>query len=105
MKKAGCLAYGRSLSMQPHDRGSDMARKKLKEHRINREWCKGCGICVAFCPKTVLELDREDKALAVRIEDCIACRLCELRCPDLAIEVETENSEAQNSESGSQKTG
>jgi NAD-dependent dihydropyrimidine dehydrogenase PreA subunit len=30
---------------------------------------------------------RQDKAVAVRLEDCIACRLCELRCPDLAIEV------------------
>jgi 2-oxoglutarate ferredoxin oxidoreductase subunit delta len=69
-------------------RGAVMSKAKLKEHRINRDWCKGCGICVAFCPKTVLELDAQDKAVAVRLEDCIACRLCELRCPDLAIEVE-----------------
>ena len=34
-----------------------MAKKKLKEHHINRDWCKGCGICVHFCPKKVLELD------------------------------------------------
>jgi 2-oxoglutarate ferredoxin oxidoreductase subunit delta len=74
-----------------------MSKAKLKEHRINRDWCKGCGICVAFCPKTVLELDAQDKAVAVRLEDCIACRLCELRCPDLAIEVEVEK---QTSEDG-----
>ena len=67
-----------------------MAKQKLKAHHINREWCKGCGICVAFCPKKVLELDEEEKATAVRKDDCIACRLCELRCPDLAIEIETE---------------
>jgi 2-oxoglutarate ferredoxin oxidoreductase subunit delta len=64
-----------------------MAKATLKTHRINRDWCKGCGICVAFCPKTVLELDEQDKAVAVRLSDCIACRLCELRCPDLAIAV------------------
>ncbi len=64
-----------------------MAKKKLKEHLVNREWCKGCGICVAFCPKDVLELDDKDKVVAAREEQCIACRLCELRCPDLAIEV------------------
>jgi len=29
---------------------------------INRDWCKGCGICVAFCPKEVLVLDEQDKA-------------------------------------------
>jgi 2-oxoglutarate ferredoxin oxidoreductase subunit delta len=79
-----------------------MAKPKLKEHRINREWCKGCAICVAFCPKSVLELDEKDKAVAKRLEDCIACRLCELRCPDLAIAVELE---AQNPESRIQNPG
>ena len=71
-----------------------MSKAKLKEHRINRDWCKGCGICVAFCPTQVLALDRQDKAVAARLEDCIACRLCELRCPDLAIEVEAEKQES-----------
>ena len=64
-----------------------MNKRKLKEHIINTEWCKGCGICVEFCPKKVLELNRNDKAEAVRLEDCICCKMCELRCPDLAIEV------------------
>ena len=64
-----------------------MAKKKLKEIVINRDWCKGCGICVSFCPTKVLELDRADKSIVVRPEDCICCRMCELRCPDLAIEV------------------
>lgn len=64
-----------------------MAKKKLKEHLINRDWCKGCGICVALCPKKVLELDREEKVIAARPADCICCRMCEIRCPDLAIEI------------------
>ena len=67
-----------------------MAKPKLKAHHINREWCKGCGICVHFCPTNVLELDEEDKSVAVRLDDCICCMQCELRCPDLAIEVEIE---------------
>jgi 2-oxoglutarate ferredoxin oxidoreductase subunit delta len=70
-----------------------MAKKKLKEHLINRDWCKGCGICVIFCPRQVLELDSRDKAVAIRPENCICCKLCELRCPDLAIEVLTEEGE------------
>ena len=66
-----------------------MVRKKLRELVIKREWCKGCGICVALCPKQVLELDAHGKSTAVRLEDCICCRMCELHCPDLAITVLT----------------
>ena len=64
-------------------------KPKLKQHHINRDWCKGCGICVELCPKKVLELDDQGKAVAARVQDCIACRLCEMRCPDLAIEIIT----------------
>lgn len=67
-----------------------MAKKKLLEIMINRDWCKGCGICVQFCPAKVLELDGREKAVAVRPEACICCKMCELRCPDLAIEVLTQ---------------
>lgn len=70
-----------------------MAKKRLQELSINQDWCKGCGVCVHFCPKKVLELNPKDKAVAVRSEDCICCMMCELRCPDLAIEVIVENGE------------
>ena len=68
-----------------------MGKPELTKHIINRDWCKGCGICVHFCPKNVLELDSDGKVYAARPDDCICCRLCELRCPDLAIEVKKVN--------------
>lgn len=51
---------------------------------IKREWCKGCGICVAFCPKKVLGLENEKIAI-LDGDSCIKCGQCELRCPDYAI--------------------
>ena len=55
---------------------------------IDTAWCKGCGICVAFCPKKALGLKKE-KVVLVN-EDCILCGQCELRCPDYAIYLEEE---------------
>jgi 2-oxoglutarate ferredoxin oxidoreductase subunit delta len=55
--------------------------------RINTQWCKGCEICVAFCPKHVLEMEG-GKAKVAHPDDCIKCMFCELRCPDFAITVE-----------------
>jgi len=64
-----------------------MRPPKLKEIIINRDWCKGCGVCIHFCPKEVLEKDPFDKVVVAHPENCICCRLCELRCPELASEV------------------
>lgn len=50
----------------------------------NKDWCKGCGICVGFCPKNVLTI-KNDKCVVAYPEECIFCGQCELRCPDNAI--------------------
>lgn len=55
---------------------------------INRKWCKGCGICVDFCPKVVYERDEVGKPRIINIDKCTGCRLCEYRCPDFAIRIE-----------------
>ncbi|CUH94001.1 hypothetical protein P22_0063 [Propionispora sp. 2/2-37] len=54
---------------------------------VNRQFCKGCSICIVFCPKQVLELDEVGKVYVKAAEKCISCGLCELRCPDFAIYV------------------
>ena len=61
--------------------------KKLPTIEINKQWCKGCAICVEFCPHDVLSLNGA-YAEVVDLEKCTACGLCEIRCPDFAITVE-----------------
>jgi 2-oxoglutarate ferredoxin oxidoreductase subunit delta len=73
-------------------------KKKTEAIVIRKDLCKGCGICVAFCPTHVLELGDDEKAEVKRLEDCTGCGLCEMRCPDLAIEVQKASSYAEATE-------
>jgi 2-oxoglutarate ferredoxin oxidoreductase subunit delta len=66
---------------------SRASEKKKAIIKVNLKWCKGCEICVAYCPKAVLEMEG-GKVKVARPDDCIKCNLCELRCPDFAITVE-----------------
>jgi 2-oxoglutarate ferredoxin oxidoreductase subunit delta len=61
--------------------------KKKYTINVNEGWCKGCNICVHFCPKKVLSLTRQGKVKVDNQDACIGCKLCELRCPDLAITI------------------
>jgi len=72
--------------------GAGDARKPEKSKKryqpfIIRAWCKNCGICAAFCPKSVLRCD-DTGAHVEKPEECIGCRFCEMHCPDLAISVQ-----------------
>ena len=60
---------------------------------IDQELCKGCQICMAFCPKDVIS--SSDKLnisgyLPVVFDvngECTGCAICALVCPEVAIEV------------------
>lgn len=65
---------------------SEQAAKKLPRIVINEKFCKGCSICVDFCPTDVLVM--KGSCVAVKnLEACTRCQLCDLRCPDFAIQV------------------
>jgi 2-oxoglutarate ferredoxin oxidoreductase subunit delta len=72
----------------------------LSEQRVARgrvflipERCKGCKMCVQFCPKRVLEESPETNAKGYHIprladgqaDSCVHCGFCALVCPEFAI--------------------
>ena len=62
-------------------------------HVIEKDRCKGCGLCVEVCPKKVLEISSEVNtkgyfpAYQAHPEDCNHCAMCCVMCPDVAIEI------------------
>ena len=69
----------------------------MKEHKgyieIDQELCKGCHLCMAFCPKGMISSSDKLNAsgyLSVMFNDngeCTGCAICGLVCPEVAIEV------------------
>lgn len=60
---------------------------------IEESYCKGCGICVDFCPKKIFGESKKLSKSGASIPGiqnegaCIECGICEMLCPDLAISV------------------
>jgi 2-oxoglutarate ferredoxin oxidoreductase subunit delta len=71
----------------------DADRIKIPEGEVHilKERCKGCGFCVEYCPKDVLELSSEfnlkgyHPPMVKTGAICLHCQLCEMLCPDYAI--------------------
>lgn len=61
------------------------------EVHIIKDRCKGCGFCIEFCPREVLEVSEEFNQRGVhppKVKDesmCALCGFCEAVCPDFAI--------------------
>ncbi|MGB9793751.1 MULTISPECIES: 4Fe-4S binding protein [Caldisericum] len=57
---------------------------------INKDFCKGCGICVSVCPAKILRIGEDFKVEVVNEERCMGCGMCEVFCPDFAILIKKE---------------
>ena len=61
--------------------------------QIDRGLCKGCEICIAFCPKALISVSdklNDSGYLPAAFNDnseCTGCAICGLVCPEVAIEV------------------
>jgi 2-oxoglutarate ferredoxin oxidoreductase subunit delta len=67
---------------------------------IDKELCKGCGLCITVCPKEQIEISehlnkkgyyparfKAENAAEGDDTPCTGCALCGVTCPDVAIEV------------------
>jgi len=61
--------------------------------KIDRELCKGCLVCIEFCPKKVIVPTEKVNAAGyipvtpVNMKDCNGCGICAMVCAEVAIEV------------------
>jgi len=62
---------------------------------IDEEFCKGCNLCVEFCPKNVFTTSERLTKRGYFVPEvvnpsaCTGCLLCEHLCPDMAITIRT----------------
>ena len=55
---------------------------------INREKCKGCLLCISFCPKGSLSVETKLNSKGLKPvkfksdAECIGCVMCAVVCPD-----------------------
>ena len=61
---------------------------------IDEEYCKGCGLCINFCPQKAIRLSSSVSKKGYHPaefsdpnEKCSGCALCALMCPDASITV------------------
>ncbi|HIE06162.1 MAG TPA: 4Fe-4S dicluster domain-containing protein [bacterium (Candidatus Stahlbacteria)] len=70
---------------------ADKIKAVVGEVQIVKDRCKGCGFCIEFCPRAVLEFSEEFNSIGYhppRVKDpdaCVNCGLCEMLCPEFAI--------------------
>jgi 2-oxoglutarate ferredoxin oxidoreductase subunit delta len=76
-----------SPALQQPEADKTVPSKKHFDIAFYHDWCKACGICMAFCPTKIILADRAGKPLVEEPDKCIGCRFCETHCPDFAITV------------------
>jgi 2-oxoglutarate ferredoxin oxidoreductase subunit gamma len=60
---------------------------------IDEALCKGCGLCIHYCPRGVLAMTGKVNVKGFAVagplneEKCTKCKMCEINCPDLAISI------------------
>ena len=93
----------RATIMKPWRTPLDVDKQKTPHGKIYIvvDRCKGCGFCVEYCPRKVLEMSDEynlkgyHPPFAALEDQCVNCDLCELICPEFAIYVLKDEEESE----------
>ena len=65
----------------------------MPEIKVDRERCKGCELCIMYCPKHSIRISGNFNAKGYHYPEyadsnsCNGCALCAWICPEVAIEV------------------
>jgi 2-oxoglutarate ferredoxin oxidoreductase subunit delta len=65
----------------------------MPEVKIDKERCKGCELCIMYCPKKSLRMSAgfNDKGYHYpefcEADECTGCALCGRICPEVALEI------------------
>ncbi len=78
---------GKKQSCAQKSRKTTTKKKKQYDVSFYHDWCKACGICMAFCPQKIIQADKNGKPGILEMDKCVGCRFCEIHCPDFAITV------------------
>ncbi len=76
--------------MQKRDKTKGISKYQVK---IKKDKCKGCGLCIAYCPTKHLSFSKgfnkkgRKYAQANKRNKCLGCGACFFVCPDTAIEI------------------
>ncbi len=60
--------------------------RDVSELALDREKCRGCGMCIEVCPHAVFGME-DGKAFIFDKDACMECGACMRNCPFSAIEV------------------
>ncbi|MGQ9600293.1 MAG: 4Fe-4S dicluster domain-containing protein [Anaerolineae bacterium] len=74
-------------AVQVHKGGKSRPARPRGHVTLFGTWCKGCGLCIEFCPQGVFTMDSQGRPVVAFPEKCTACHWCDTHCPDLAITV------------------
>ncbi len=87
-----CCIFFESYHVLKHARSLDPSNYVVS---VNRETCKGCGLCAKRCPMDAIQMqadpaanNKKGQTAALEAESCIGCGVCAYKCPSESLTLE-----------------